>query len=592
MDQKKQHLGQKQRDVFKWMSPLNPWARHVKNQKSRAVGTGTWLLEDPKFLGAGKTIITSNVIDNLEIQIAQHMGLAYIYCDYRDQKEQTTENILGAILKQLLALLAEIPEAVWRLYEERVRHGKPLSLTDAADLLRITSAQFTTTYICLDALDELKDLQGLLQSLRDRASSLKIFITGRPQVRETIQQYFKEAQIISIKAHESDIRLYIENVIGGPDDKEPEAMDDELRRAILKRVVDSAEGIFLLPTLQMRSILQAITIRDREDALKTLPSNISEAFAGTMSRIEQQPKALSEQAAKIIAWVYLAERPLTVDELLCSLAVRDGDTVFDGRGMPIKKTLLNSCHGLTTIDTETSTIRLVHYSLEEYLHQQQQVFGLTKAQWHSKIARTCLTVLNIPSTRAGDDLDQNSSAITCLSYAAKQWGHHLRKSEQLGVPDVPMKLAIKYLDTRFGKSYESFHLLCQAMYTFANSEDIQDEVFPVHVVAFFGIPQLMSVLIRRQDVNVDARDFQNKTPLLLAARYGRQAVVKLLLGTGKVEVDSRDDENLTPLSWGAMKGHEAVVKLLLGTGGVEVDSRDDQNQTPLSWAARNGHEAV
>lgn len=205
-----------------------------------------------KFLSFAKdtdNLNRSNVIDNLEIQIAQHMGLAYIYCDYRDQKEQTTENIFGAILKQLLALLAEIPEAVWRLYEERVRHGKPLSLTDAADLLRITSAQFTTTYICLDALDELKDLQGLLQSLRDRASSLKIFITGRPQVRETIQQYFKEAQIISIKAHESDIRLYIENVIGGPDDKEPEAMDDELRRAILKRVVDSAEG--MLVTMDM-----------------------------------------------------------------------------------------------------------------------------------------------------------------------------------------------------------------------------------------------------------------------------------------------------------------------------------------------------
>jgi hypothetical protein len=194
----------------------------------------------------------------LEKQIAQHMGLAYIYCDYRDQKEQTIENILGAILKQLLALLAEIPEAVWKVYEERVGQGKPLSLTDAVDLLRITSAQFTTTYICLDALDELRDLQGLLKSLRDRASSWKIFITGRPQVRETIQQYFKEAQIIPIEARESDIRLYIEHAIGGPDDKEPDAMDDDLRRAILKRVVDSAEG--MLVTMDMPGSALAPTL--------------------------------------------------------------------------------------------------------------------------------------------------------------------------------------------------------------------------------------------------------------------------------------------------------------------------------------------
>ncbi|KAF7114203.1 hypothetical protein CNMCM5793_007781 [Aspergillus hiratsukae] len=128
---------QKQNDMFEWMSPLNPSARHVENQKTRADGTGTWLLEDPKFLdwssktgqcqtlccygdpGAGKTIITSNVIDKLEKHIAQKIGLAYIYCDYCDQKEQTTENILGAILKQLLGILPEIPEDVWTLYGER-----------------------------------------------------------------------------------------------------------------------------------------------------------------------------------------------------------------------------------------------------------------------------------------------------------------------------------------------------------------------------------------------------------------------------------------------------------------------------------------
>jgi hypothetical protein len=74
---------------------------------------------------------------------------------------------------------------------------------------------------------------------------LKIFITGRPHIRETIQQYFKEAQIIPIKAQESDIRLYIEHAIGGPDDKEPDAMDDELRRAILTKVVASAEGMLV-----------------------------------------------------------------------------------------------------------------------------------------------------------------------------------------------------------------------------------------------------------------------------------------------------------------------------------------------------------
>lgn len=73
--QKQQHLSQQQQALFKWLSPLNPSARHVESRKKRVEGTGTWLLEDQKFLdwssgkakyqifpcygdpGAGKTII-------------------------------------------------------------------------------------------------------------------------------------------------------------------------------------------------------------------------------------------------------------------------------------------------------------------------------------------------------------------------------------------------------------------------------------------------------------------------------------------------------------------------------------------------------
>ena len=166
-----------------------------------------------------------------------------MYADYRDQKQQTTENILGAVLKQLLGLLPDIPEDVLRLYEEQANQEKPLSFTEAKIILRITCAQFSKVYICLDALDELSDLRGLLKCLSDRPSSMQLFITGRPHVREAIQKYFKGEQSICIEAHESDIRRYIEHEIGGPNDIEPDAMDERLRTDILEKVVDSAKGM-------------------------------------------------------------------------------------------------------------------------------------------------------------------------------------------------------------------------------------------------------------------------------------------------------------------------------------------------------------
>ena len=188
------------------------------------------------------------MIDKLREHVGQGpIGLGYLYCDYRDQKEQTTENVLGAVLKQLLELLPVIPEAVLRLYEERVHQGKPLSSTDANNLLHITCAQFSEVYICLDALDELelRNLWSLLERLHKGPSSMQIFVTGRPHVRETVQRYFKEQQSISIEAHESDIRQFVEREIGGPNDIEPDAMDESLRMDIREKVVDSAKGMLV-----------------------------------------------------------------------------------------------------------------------------------------------------------------------------------------------------------------------------------------------------------------------------------------------------------------------------------------------------------
>lgn len=188
---------------------------------------------------------SSLVIDELAT-IGSKIGLAYVYCDYRDQKGQTVVSILGAVLKQLLRqLLPEIPETVSKLYEKRVAHEQPLTSADAINLLRIVCAQFRKVYVCLDALDEVGNLRDLLSKLRESPSSMQIFLTGRQHIRDTVQEYFKEENCISIEARENDIRLFIEHEIGGDNDLEPDAMDEELRKDIFRKVIESAKGVLV-----------------------------------------------------------------------------------------------------------------------------------------------------------------------------------------------------------------------------------------------------------------------------------------------------------------------------------------------------------
>ncbi|KAF8475795.1 hypothetical protein BDZ91DRAFT_710344, partial [Kalaharituber pfeilii] len=94
---------------------------------------------------------------------------------------------------------------------------------------------------------------------------------------------------------------------------------------------------------------------------------------------------------RALMWTYLAERPLKVIELCHALSVKDGDTALDRNNIPSINIILRCCCGLVTIDDETSTVRLVHYTLQEYFKCYYEKYFLTG---HNAIARTCITYLD------------------------------------------------------------------------------------------------------------------------------------------------------------------------------------------------------
>lgn len=192
----------------------------------------------------------SIVIDELERYAGKgsKIGVGYVYCDYRNQQAHTAANVFGEILRQLLRRLVAVPPLVWQSYdtyckEQEAEAQIALDPPEALRLVDIVCAQFDVVYVCLDALDEVANLAHILELLRVCSSNMQLFLTGRPHVQTTVQNYLTGARLFPIIAHESDLVRYVDREIGGPDDAEPEAMNDELRIEIQRRICESAKGM-------------------------------------------------------------------------------------------------------------------------------------------------------------------------------------------------------------------------------------------------------------------------------------------------------------------------------------------------------------
>jgi len=197
------------------------------------------------------------VIDSLCDQPGEeNVAVAAFYCDFVSQKEHTITNIMGAILKQLVGrggVAEDLREAFQKA--KKMVGGRGPRPADLLGMLRTLIASLPQVFICVDALDEClpKCLPELLESLRDiiRGSpSTRIFLTGRPHVREDIKRCFTKMVVAPISPNPDDIRNYVKMRLDR--DAEPEAMTNDLRadivRAILERISDMCVGPFRIST--------------------------------------------------------------------------------------------------------------------------------------------------------------------------------------------------------------------------------------------------------------------------------------------------------------------------------------------------------
>src|SRR5437588_8943586 len=200
---------------------------------------------------------------------------------------------------------------------------------------------------------------------------------------------------------------------------------------------------FLLVSLNIDAILGEITLHQRRKKLDEMTSGkgLGDAYAATLSRLKAQRRSRSKLGMDVLMWVSHSERPLHVDELCHALGVEEGSVDLNTENIPAIETLLACCLGLVTVEKSSSTVRLVHYTLQEHLSDNPNLF----LKPHSMIAEVCLTYLNFRHVRDfSPALDSAPPTAPFVEYASCHWGTHARRETTESVKYLALKLLDGY----------------------------------------------------------------------------------------------------------------------------------------------------
>ena len=325
---------------------------------------------------------------------------------------------------------------------------------------------------------------------------------------------------------------------------------------------------FLLVSLNIDAILGEVTIRRRRKKLEemALGNGLSDAYVATLARLKAQKGYKSVLGLKVLMWVVYSERPLRAQELCHALGVEIGSADMDPENIPALRTLLSSCLGLVTTEVSSSTVRLVHFTLQEHLLSDPTLFHCP----HSTIAEVCLTYLNFECVRdLPPTLDSAPATTPLLEYASFYWGSHARR----GITEGVKILSLRLLDIFDEHISAQLLLLRYSSDSLSFNENRGPKGFTgLHGVAFLGIAEIVPAVLEMKKWDINAYDCMGMTALTWAAARGHEEVVKMFLGQEDINLGQADTEyGRTPISWAAHNGHEGIVKILLEREDVNPD---------------------
>ncbi|KAL6696840.1 ankyrin repeat-containing domain protein [Trichoderma pleuroticola] len=600
----------KYNEALTWLSSIDSASMHHDYIKKCEPGTGQDLLNSEELQqwintpqmtlfcsgipGAGKTFQTAILIDYLSRKFRHNdtIGLAFFYYRFDRQETQKPEQLISNLIKQLGRNHELSLKKIQSFYERHKEEGSRPLIEELVHLLQVITSLFSRAYVVIDALDECDDNDysrtRLLNSLfAAQKKGLNICATSRNV--HAIQQRFEDAIKWQVIPSENDIFSFLDRRMA----QLPDFVQSNipLQKEIKESIESAIEGMFLLAQMYIDSLVgkrSIASVRRALEGLKTYPKEridrsdvLSKAYHKAMERIQQQKGDLPADAMTILAWVVKSKKPLSLGTLRLILAIDVEKSKIDEDNLPTADHVTQACAPLVVVESETQTVRLTHYTIQEYFERSNDTW-IESSQ--KLIATTCTSYLSFSSIRSVFQ-NQDDDEGDFHSYATEFWAYHTE--EALSAQGLDIQKVVHFLDNRANSDMwlDSLMQIDLARTNLSASTtdsllQVPEQVVELHVAACLGLSGVVAELIRK-GCDPDVRDKRNRSPLWWAAYNGHAGIVELLLKQD-VNIEVKDTFSyITPLRLAAKRGPASIVKLLLDKDADFEPRNRDETGSPV-----------
>ncbi|KAK7398584.1 hypothetical protein QQX98_012040 [Neonectria punicea] len=580
--------------------------KKLKRKKgSRAAGTCEWILgteeltawlgsgqtEDPKSQanqvlwlhgnpGTGKSTTAIFLTEELSTAFSATDGktLAYFFCDSGVDERRTATSVVRGLLLQLVQQRPQLLDYLLPKYNER--GAKLFNSFDALWTIFMAAAADQSTgrkYCIIDALDECdRESQEILlrqfqEAFLDQnaTSNVRILVTSRPypEIKRYLKR-FTNRDLASFPQTKNDIDRCIGDRVA--DLAERNEYPDKVTRQVSDILRDKAEGTFLWVGLASKE-LENVPSKDAVQVLQNMPEGLHSLYKMLLNAAVQQNGAGANVIRRILSFVAVCLRPLSVLELseACQLHLEEEDVQTR---LQFTREQIASCRLMVIIQDEKVIIQdqkvlLLHQSVKDFLVASDNDHFINVFEAHADLAYRCVDLLIKPFC------GKEQSLVDFSAYATRDWANHARMAQtKFEIRDSQAE----FFETNSPYREQWLESLRSHGFSLNFYEEVPRQFSILHVAGRWGIPALVHYVSRSDDqeyevekmaefIDFDLVDASGVTPLEQAVRSGHPSVISVLLSLG-----SKVTARVVKAAAGNRGDGKEVMALLLDQQGDQI----------------------